>query len=711
LAQAFTRARVDNAVDGHRAVGLGNGAVSSSRNVELGAHDVHQLGLLENVVAGLKREVVAGRRPSLNCAGGERRAVGRLQVELLEKACEGLRKGVAHSNLASEQKTEVTIEYLALAHLLGVLPEENGLSHLMADCRDLCTWQDVATSSNAVGPQVGLQEVVGPHLGVAAVFCGVPAVCVEHFVRYHTNVGFTSVLLLFDLLESSLEDEGDAISCGRGLPGAEVVLMTAEWWAVERVRSRVLIRASAYDEGAKEPPVWDWQQERHLAEGLDTGDASARRMLAAEAAVREAQALGLEWLVVLDAREVLYCPGGDARTFFSEVPWWAQCVHFHNFEVVPETVEPLANGGSWFSECNLFKVNRHFYAEEEGSTPFREWMMDPLCADPWGAKCAFGADAVRHISLERALIPLVPGRARAAQELGLREEHLRSVRPLAEEEPAEPSLFPEVVSLFFNIHDQGRSACRLDFVSPPMADGSSRFRGDGCDVEYVTAGGPQSPVVLSYAGVGFKAWCRELVADLETFSREPSEYDLPPPRTRVAAQALLRRGESGAVSEAFYQRWVMGTPEELSYLQACGLVRRIEGVQRVLGGRHGAQAPAQAAPLPRSTPPAETWLGPPPLWHQRLPGPHRCLVQRAVLHAGPSRDEEVLSDLSPGEEVVTARGYVADADGSAWTELADRPGWLLDDALTSHRTHPAVHSKSTVALFPAVEPEFFVAVD
>merc|ERR1712039_1133804 len=74
----------------------------------------------------------------------------------------------------------------------------------------------------------------------------------------------------------------------------------------------------------------------------------------------------------------------------------------------------------------------------------------------------------------------------------------------------EPALFPEVISLFFNGYDHGRSACRLGLVNPPVPDNSSRFRGDGYEVEYVTANGPLAPVVLSYIHVGFETWKQEI---------------------------------------------------------------------------------------------------------------------------------------------------------------------------------------------------------
>lgn len=702
LAEALARAK-DSGV-GHPTIG----AAGTSPQTTAGLTDGHAASLsqLEAVVADLKRDLIGGKRPVL----GEHRRVGRMHVEVLEKACEGLRMGLQPPAMEEGQRPEVTIEYLALSHVLGQLPEDDGMEHLLKEAVDHCAWVDAAPPPAVDAPPLALAVA-------AVVGLDTPQVVVDDFVRYHRSIGFARVLLMVDSLGTSSRDT----AAFRQLPGTHVVEMTEAWWAAERSRSRVLVRADARKRSGRcsggslklGEDASDWELELELADALDAGDRGARRCVAAEAAVREAQALGLDWMLLLDDRELLYCPGGDAQVFFASVPWWAQACHFHNFEAVPEPAGAAAGsatGSSCFTESTLFKVNRHHY-EDDAASPFSAWLADPLCGDPWGAKCAFGAMGIRHLRLEKALLPLAPGRARSARELGIREEDLHAAvlraRPAQAQEEKdvdpEPSLFPEVVALFFNGNDSGRSACRLGLAYPPVADGPGRFRGDCCELDYVTAGGASSPVVLSYGDADFAAW-RDALVHLDS---DASNFDGAPPRSAMAGAVLRRRGDEKALA-AFYQRWFASTPEELTYLQRCGLVRRIEGAKRRLEAVPRDSAPAGSLSVLRPRPPASTerWLDPSPPWPQPLPrpGPRQVAAAAATVRAGPSEEDEALGSLSGGEVVAFAEGpALPDASDRLWVQLVDRPGWALEAAFVSAERVPVARSPGRPEVFEAVD--------
>eukprot|EP00913_Durusdinium_trenchii_P007923 g7432.t1 len=97
-------------------------------------------------------------------------------------------------------------------------------------------------------------------------------------------------------------------------------------------------------------------------------DVQARQMICIEHALFTAQKEGYQWLLHVDADEILFFPDqerhDDARKFFAEVPLHFSAVRFANLEAVPEVLEVEDP----FEEVSLFKMNP-MLLEELGVEP------------------------------------------------------------------------------------------------------------------------------------------------------------------------------------------------------------------------------------------------------------------------------------------------------------------------------------------------------
>jgi len=87
-------------------------------------------------------------------------------------------------------------------------------------------------------------------------------------------------------------------------------------------------------------------------------DVQARQQIAIDHGIRLAKDQGFDWLLHIDADEILFCPDTsrhqDVRHFFAEVPCNYTLVRFANLEAVPETFEVT----DCFQEVTLFKMSR-----------------------------------------------------------------------------------------------------------------------------------------------------------------------------------------------------------------------------------------------------------------------------------------------------------------------------------------------------------------
>lgn len=91
-------------------------------------------------------------------------------------------------------------------------------------------------------------------------------------------------------------------------------------------------------------------------------DVQARQQLVVERACRLAESAGFDWILHVDADELLYFPDAacrnDAPAWFAAVPDGVEQVHFHNLECIPEALEV----DDIFEEVTLFKVNEALFA-------------------------------------------------------------------------------------------------------------------------------------------------------------------------------------------------------------------------------------------------------------------------------------------------------------------------------------------------------------
>lgn len=143
------------------------------------------------------------------------------------------------------------------------------------------------------------------------------------FVAYHRALGFARLFLFFD-------DPAD--------PSLE--------WA----RAQPDVTAIPRDEALR--AAWSklsrWGENAAHVER----EVMARQTLNVEHAMSLARAMGLGWLLHIDADELFYVPGGDAAAHFAWLGGTAiETVSYANFEALPEAEET----GDFFRSVTLFK--------------------------------------------------------------------------------------------------------------------------------------------------------------------------------------------------------------------------------------------------------------------------------------------------------------------------------------------------------------------
>ncbi len=150
------------------------------------------------------------------------------------------------------------------------------------------------------------------------------AATLRSFVAYHRAIGFKHFFLFFD-------DPADPM---------------LDW-----ARTQSDITAIARDDDLQRAwrglTLWD-----SVGTHIDR-EVMARQVLNAEHAMNLARAMGLDWLLHIDADELFFVPRGDAAAYFSWLTTTpADVAAFANFEAVPETEDT----GDFFGSVTLFKA-------------------------------------------------------------------------------------------------------------------------------------------------------------------------------------------------------------------------------------------------------------------------------------------------------------------------------------------------------------------
>jgi hypothetical protein len=165
-----------------------------------------------------------------------------------------------------------------------------------------------------------------------------PGPALRSFIDYHLRIGVARLYLFF-------EDSGDeGLAIARSYPQVTAVVTD------DRFRQ-------TQQQGIL------WQRfAPHLAR-----EVMARQCLNAQTAVEQALADGIEWLVHLDADELLWS-GRELGQYFASLPADVGQVLCVNYEAVPETFEV----GDCFREVTLFKRPVHLCDRRS----LRRWLRD-----------------------------------------------------------------------------------------------------------------------------------------------------------------------------------------------------------------------------------------------------------------------------------------------------------------------------------------------
>ena len=149
------------------------------------------------------------------------------------------------------------------------------------------------------------------------------AATLESFVGYHRAIGFKHFFLFFD-------DPADAM-LGWAAAQPDITAIARDW-ALEKIW-RTLSR-------------WNEAGEHAGREVM------SRQVLNVEHAMNLARAMGLGWLLHIDADELFLVPGGDAAAHFAGLTGGPlEVATYLNFEAVPEAEET----GDFFRSVSLFK--------------------------------------------------------------------------------------------------------------------------------------------------------------------------------------------------------------------------------------------------------------------------------------------------------------------------------------------------------------------
>lgn len=425
-----------------------------------------------------------------------------------------------------------------------------------------------------------------PKLCVASMVRGIPGKLLESLILQHHANGFQHVMLYFDSPDD--EGEADAISAvqkfSRPLPtgpngilcSATAILCTDQWWSEVRQKSRYYLR--------EDEQLELYRETTHLDTHIK--DVQARQMLCIEHALFEAQSEGFQWLLHVDADEILFFPDQsrhcDARKFFAEVPLHFSAVRFANLEAVPEHLEV----DDPFEEVSLFKMSpmlleelgvepRILYSGEvaEEDEEFEPDLFARRHADavPGGRSHGYVRLPRRERHALRRLLSIMheiaSKRTEVLESLNVTLSSIEQPAKSADDSSDDESCHgprPHCPA-YFNSYSNGKCAVRTSIGPrgelPPLPAGVHGFLRDGGMTLYtLLCKGPGAPVVLHYANCGFSFWRRKYDVLCKDHGTEDGAFSTLRPgiseiRSHIATRQLVLKGNDKEL-EQFYQTFV-----------------------------------------------------------------------------------------------------------------------------------------------------------
>mmetsp|Transcript_11338 Transcript_11338/g.21389 ORF Transcript_11338/g.21389 Transcript_11338/m.21389 type:complete len:632 (+) Transcript_11338:52-1947(+) len=452
-----------------------------------------------------------------------------------------------------------------------------------------------------------------PRLCVASMVRGIPPRMLESLILQHHVNGIEKVVIYFDSPDDAGEQEAIAavekfskpIPTGPAgmLCRAIAVKCTEVWWEEVRRSSRYYLRENESLELYRETA--------HLDTNIK--DVQARQMLCIEHALFEAQQEGFEWLIHVDADEILFFPDQerheDARRFFAEVPLHFMSVRFANLEAAPESLEV----DDPFEEVSLFKMNPMLLEElgvearilssGEVAAEDEEFEQDLFTrrhadAVPGGHPHSFVRLPRKERHALRRLLSIMHDiaakRTSVLESLQVRLDPLEAPKASADDSSDDESCFgprPHCPA-YFNSYSNGKCAVRTRIGPrgelPPLPAGVHGFVRDGGMTLYtLLCKGPGAPVVLHYANCGFRNWCQKYGLLCRGHGTEDGAFSTMRPgiseiRSHLAARQLTLRGSIDELRR-FYSVFVQGNEfDEMAYLAQFGLVLRLNLPQQRL---------------------------------------------------------------------------------------------------------------------------------
>ncbi|CAE7391950.1 ELD1, partial [Symbiodinium necroappetens] len=371
-----------------------------------------------------------------------------------------------------------------------------------------------------------------PRLCVASMVRGIAPRMLESLILHHHANGFEKVVIYFDCPDDPGEQEAIAAveQFAKPLPTGPVGMLcravavrcTEAWWTEVRRSSRYYLR--------EDETLELYRETAHLDANIK--DVQARQMLCIEDALFEAQSEGFEWLLHVDADEILFFPDqerhADARRFFAEVPLHFTSVRFANLEAAPQSLET----GDPFEEVSLFKMNPMLLEElgveprilSSGEVAEEDEELEPDLFTRQHADAVPGGHAhsfkrlprkERH-ALRRLLSvmhDIAAKRTPVLEQLKVKLNPVETRQAPDDDSSDDESCFgprPHCPA-YFNSYSNGKSAVRTSIGPrgelPPLPAGVHGFLRDGGMTLYtLLCKGPGAPVVLHYANCGFDSW-------------------------------------------------------------------------------------------------------------------------------------------------------------------------------------------------------------
>ncbi|CAJ1348075.1 unnamed protein product, partial [Effrenium voratum] len=432
-------------------------------------------------------------------------------------------------------------------------------------------------------------------LAVACMLRGVSEEVVDSFVRYHWVTGWNHVFLFYDdpndpsiRHAKSLEDY--ARSKGMAGAGLTVYRMDENWWEEAKLRSRFYLRREKNNFYAS---TWNNQE----------ADRGARKLIAADIAILEAQNMGIDWFGFLDIDECIYVPRMQecsSRRFFGSKERSIEAIRLWNHEAVPED----ADCRDWFRECTVFQLNKYHC---HGFQPPREY--DSLLRQKEGREFEPEVRSKDTGWWDRIFGKVYLCRQEATKRLKLKlpgtppDPCLRrcgSGFPLSWASVAKKCA-SGVVETFcgFTSYEAGKMVVRLNRHMPPPVPASKHYylADSGAMLQEIyQAKKADDAVILHYPNAGISNWrCK-----LEKGSTGTSSAS----RMRLASISVLHHG-SKRDQDLFYRTFILQNEHnELPYLAEYGLVTRVNIVRNILCYYDNPQAP------PEQLPGQTTWVDP-----------------------------------------------------------------------------------------------------